>query len=52
MEREKTHAGASGALTSILHEIAVAAKVISREVNRAGLLEEMLGLTGETNVQG
>ena len=49
---ERLHPEATGEFSMLLHEIVVAAKVISREVNRAGILEEILGLTGETNVQG
>jgi len=49
---EDRHPQATGALTGLLYELALATKVVSREVNRAGLLAEMLGLTGETNVHG
>ncbi|MBW1712500.1 MAG: class 1 fructose-bisphosphatase, partial [Deltaproteobacteria bacterium] len=43
--------GATGVLTDILNELIVAAKIISREVTKAGLVD-ILGLTGEVNVQG
>jgi len=49
---ERAHPQATGEFSMLLQEIVVATKVVSREVNRAGLLEEVLGLTGETNVQG
>ena len=42
---------ATGAFTNLLHELIVAAKVISREVNKAGLVD-ILGGIGVTNVQG
>jgi len=42
---------ATGQLSDLLSEIALACKVISLEVNRAGLID-ILGLTGEENVQG
>ena len=45
------HPTATGELTGILNQIAFAAKIVSREVNKAGLVE-ILGLTGEENVQG
>jgi len=41
---------ATGAFTLLLYELIVAAKVISREVNKAGL-GEILGATGEINIQ-
>ena len=41
---------ATGAFTLLLYELIVAAKVISREVNKAGL-GEILGATGEMNIQ-
>lgn len=50
-EEQRLHPGATGELTGILNQIALAAKVVSREVNKAGLAE-ILGLTGEENVQG
>ena len=48
---QRAHPGATGELTGILNQIALAAKIVSREVNKAGLVE-LLGLTGEENVQG
>ncbi|GAB4270674.1 MAG: class 1 fructose-bisphosphatase [Deferrisomatales bacterium] len=50
-EEQRLHPQATGELTGILNQIALAAKVVSREVNKAGLAE-ILGLTGEENVQG
>jgi fructose-1,6-bisphosphatase I len=51
LQQEKQHPEATGVLTSILYDIALAAKVISRETTRAAL-EDILGLTGSMNVQG
>lgn len=51
LEQERRHPEASGAFTTILLDVALAAKVISREVNRAGLAE-ILGDAGEENVHG
>lgn len=42
---------ATGEFTTLMHSLALATKVISREVNRAGL-GNLLGLAGKTNVQG
>lgn len=50
-EEQKHHADASGDLTGLLQELMVAAKIISREVRKAGLVDA-LGLTGKINVQG
>ena len=43
---------ATGQFTQILSELTTGAKLISREINKAGLLADILELTGETNVQG
>jgi fructose-1,6-bisphosphatase I len=43
--------GATGAFTRLLNQLIVAAKLISREVNKAGLVD-ILGFTGRENVQG
>jgi len=51
IEQERKHKGARGAFSSILTDMALAAKVISREVNMAGLMD-ILGGTGSRNVQG
>jgi len=42
---------ATGDFTQLLYDITFAAKIIAREVNKAGLVE-ILGKTGNTNVQG
>jgi fructose-1,6-bisphosphatase I len=39
-------------LSAIMSRIALAAKLISRRLSRAGLMAGVLGFTGETNVQG
>jgi len=44
-------AGGCGQFTSLMDAIALTGKIISREVNKAGLVD-ILGLTGEQNVQG
>jgi len=51
MEQQRRFPKASGDFSGLLSELVVAAKVISREVNKAGLMD-ILGKTGETNVQG
>lgn len=42
---------ASGQFTRLLNELTTSAKLISREVNKAGLAD-ILGMTGDVNVQG
>jgi fructose-1,6-bisphosphatase I len=42
---------ARGMFTSLISELIFSAKIISREVTKAGLVD-VLGFTGETNVQG
>jgi len=39
-------------LSALMHRIALAGKLIARRLSRAGLMEESLGFTGSTNVQG
>lgn len=51
LDSQRDYPGASGAFSRLLTSIGLAAKVISREVRRAGLID-ILGMTGETNVQG
>jgi fructose-1,6-bisphosphatase I len=51
IDSERRFPGARGAFTSILSDLALAAKVISSKVNMAGLLD-VLGGAGERNVQG
>jgi fructose-1,6-bisphosphatase I len=51
LERERAHPKASGEFTRLLTDIALAAKMINREVTRAGLVD-LLGYTGAENVHG
>jgi fructose-1,6-bisphosphatase I len=51
VDQERQFPEATGAFTSILHDIALAAKVISREVRKAGLVG-ILGEAGLENVHG
>jgi fructose-1,6-bisphosphatase I len=51
LEQQKQHPEATGVLTSILYDIALAGKIIARETTRAAL-EDILGLTGRVNIQG
>ncbi len=51
VEEERNRPEATGAFSNILYSLTLAAKIISREVNKAGIVD-MLGGTGDTNVQG
>ncbi|KMP12572.1 fructose 1,6-bisphosphatase [Candidatus Nitromaritima sp. SCGC AAA799-C22] len=51
-KQEKKFLGATGEFTSLMNEILVAAKIISLEVNKAGIGGDILGVTGNTNVHG
>ena len=51
MEEERRHPEATGDFSTLLSQISLAAKVIQREVSKAGLVD-ILGYTGHTNVQG
>ncbi len=51
LQTEREHPEASGQFTSVLLDIALAAKMINKAVIRAGL-EDVTGATGATNVQG
>ncbi len=48
---QKKVPGARGEFTRLLNELIFAAKIISREVNKAGLVD-ILGYTGKINVHG
>lgn len=51
IEQQKSFPQATGEFSALLYDLAFAAKVISREVRRAGLID-ILGFTGTSNVQG
>lgn len=50
-EEERKYPEATGELSDLLHDLSLAAKVISLEVNKAGLVD-IIGFTGEENVHG
>lgn len=51
IEEERKYPNATGELSDLLADIALACKLISLEVNRAGLID-LLGFTGDENVHG
>jgi fructose-1,6-bisphosphatase I len=50
-QQERLHPQATGEFTDLLNDVALAAKMINREVVRAGLVD-ILGYTGAQNVHG
>ena len=51
IERQEDFPYAKGELSRLLRDIGIAAKIVNREVNKAGLVD-ILGEFGTTNVQG
>lgn len=51
MEQQRKFPQASGVFTNLLNDIALATKLIARDVRKAGLVN-ILGLTGSENVHG
>ena len=51
IRRQNDFPYATGELSRLLRNIALASKIVNREVNKAGLVD-VLGSTGYTNVQG
>lgn len=51
LEQQKQYPSATGIFTNLLYDIALAAKLISRETNRAGLID-ILGAAEGENVHG
>ncbi|MFZ2324685.1 MAG: class 1 fructose-bisphosphatase [Ignavibacteriaceae bacterium] len=50
-EEERKYPDATGELSDLLHDLSLAAKVISLEVNKAGLVD-IIGFTGDKNIHG
>ena len=50
-QKQKDFSYATGELSALLQDIALAAKIVNREVNKAGLVN-ILGATGDSNVYG
>jgi len=51
LETQAQFPNAEGDLSHLLHHVGTAAKIVNREVNKAGLVD-ILGNVGNTNVQG
>jgi len=51
LHNETLHTSSTGKLTKVLRDIGVAAKIVNREVNKAGLVN-ILGIEGSSNSSG
>ncbi len=51
LEQQERFPEASGVFSRLIRDLSLAAKMVSRDIRRAGLLD-VTGSTGETNVQG
>ncbi|HVW14707.1 MAG TPA: class 1 fructose-bisphosphatase [Mucilaginibacter sp.] len=51
IERQSDFPYAKGELSRLLRDLAIAAKIVNREINKAGLVD-ILGEAGSTNIQG
>src|SRR5690606_11152601 len=52
VERQSEFPGSTGELSSLLTAFRLAAKIVNREANKAGLMTDILGAAGQENVQG
>ena len=48
---QKKHPNSTGEFIRLIHALRLASKVVSHEVNKAGIVD-ILGETGSTNIQG
>ena len=52
VESQNNFPGSTGELSKILSAIKLAAKILSHQINKAGLAKEILGSAGRENIQG
>lgn len=52
IEKQMDFPGSSGEFSRILSAIRLASKIVSQQVNKAGLLSDILGAAGQENIQG
>ena len=52
IQQQNDAPGATGELSRLLRDISVAAKIINGDLRKAGLVEDILGEAGKTNIQG
>lgn len=52
VDRQHDFPGSSGEFTRLLSAISLASKIVSNQVNKAGLLSHIVGAAGSENIQG
>ena len=52
IEKQQDFPGSSGEFSRILSAIRLASKIVSQQINKAGLLNHILGAVGTQNIQG
>ena len=52
LDEQKHFPGSSGDLSSILSSIRLAGKIVSQQINKAGLAKHIIGAAGSENIQG
>lgn len=52
VERQSQYKDAKGELTGILSALRLSAKILHRDINKAGLIQDFLGEAGSENIQG
>ena len=52
IEKQNEYAEATGELSGILSALRLAAKILHRDINKAGLVQNILGDVGQQNIQG
>jgi len=52
IQNQSTYKHASGELSALLSALRLSAKVVNAEINKAGLVEDIMGSSGNENVQG
>lgn len=52
IDRQKDYPGSSGEFSQLLSAIRLASKVVSQQINKAGLLNHILGAASSENIQG
>jgi fructose-1,6-bisphosphatase I len=51
IQKQKDFPYAKGELSSLLHHIGIAAKMVNKKINKAGLID-IIGASGDVNIQG
>lgn len=52
IQKQSDFPGSTGEFSSLLSAIRLASKIVNQQVNKAGLMKNLLGSVGQTNIQG